>query len=319
MWQQNWIWARSHGFQFNYIWLLVRDPWLFYNKLTPKFLSWIFKEITFSHNQFLFASDWLSMDNTLHSSLLTIGKQSLLPSPHSKPPTLVTIFYEWESKMHHVSMEVEGLTASTVILIALEKLNAIRGVNLPESTEKYELYAAKKNGKRQSDFPAIEGEQFLTNTGIHRFHLKPLKKVSSSSETKESLSTIKSQITMKVEPPKQKLDASSPTVSRIRRFFQCLCLEKWYSFIINFVLPINICPLESILHFSLILDIRKMLSFCLLLSKTIRFWLAFKRIISSHILIRSLVCRFPLSLTEYLEKVDEIDLKPNSNPSFFKE
>jgi hypothetical protein len=63
---------------------------------------------------------------------------------------------------------------SETIKEAIEKFNKQFHLNLKEDLTCYELYGAKKNGKRKSDFPSLEYEQTIENTKLTRFHLFPL-------------------------------------------------------------------------------------------------------------------------------------------------
>lgn len=63
---------------------------------------------------------------------------------------------------------------SEAIKESIEKLNKSYGLKLKDDLTCYEMYGAKKNGKRKSDFPSLEYEQNIENTKLTRFHLFPL-------------------------------------------------------------------------------------------------------------------------------------------------
>ena len=83
-------------------------------------------------------------------------------------------FYDLNNKLVKIDLFCGNLTVSEAIREAIEKLNKLYGLNLKDDLISYELYGAKKNGKRKSDFPSLEYEQNIENTKLSRFHLHPL-------------------------------------------------------------------------------------------------------------------------------------------------
>ena len=57
--------------------------------------------------------------------------------------------------MHAIDLDCDALSTHAVILLAVRRLNEIEGINLKEDAEQYQLYAARKSGKKISDLPAI--------------------------------------------------------------------------------------------------------------------------------------------------------------------
>lgn len=58
--------------------------------------------------------------------------------------------------------------------LAIAKLNNTYKLKLSEDLELYEMYGARKSGKKQSDFPALSTNQVINKTGMKRFALYPL-------------------------------------------------------------------------------------------------------------------------------------------------
>ena len=62
------------------------------------------------------------------NSLLAPKKQSLLQLNYYVKPTLVTVFYEAEGTTFQISLDVDGLSTSSSILLAVQRLNADKGL-----------------------------------------------------------------------------------------------------------------------------------------------------------------------------------------------
>lgn len=65
-------------------------------------------------------------------------------------------FCDQNGKLVEVSLGCGNLTVSQAIKEAVDEFNKIHRLNLKEDVTAYELYGAKKNGKRKSDFPSLE-------------------------------------------------------------------------------------------------------------------------------------------------------------------
>ena len=50
-------------------------------------------------------------------------------------------------------------------------MNMEEKVGLSERSSNYEIYGAKKNGKKKEDLPAIEHPQLLKKTNLKRFYI----------------------------------------------------------------------------------------------------------------------------------------------------
>lgn len=88
-------------------------------------------------------------------------------SHQEDPPTSLLIrlpvqnqFSVWFSddmnRLLKVDLSSGNLSVSEAIKESIEKLNKYYHINLKNDLTYYELYAAKKNGKRKSDFPSLE-------------------------------------------------------------------------------------------------------------------------------------------------------------------
>ena len=58
--------------------------------------------------------------------------------------------------------------------LAIAKLNNVYKLKLSDDLELYELYGARKNGKKKSDLPALSTHQVIDKIGMKRFALYPL-------------------------------------------------------------------------------------------------------------------------------------------------
>ena len=95
------------------------------------------------------------MLNPPNNSLLTLGQINKENKENAHSNTKVFIFYPTHDKMHAVELNCDGLSTNDVILMAVCRLNKIEGINLKEDGEQYQLYAARKSGKKISDLPSI--------------------------------------------------------------------------------------------------------------------------------------------------------------------
>jgi hypothetical protein len=50
-------------------------------------------------------------------------------------------------------------------------MNKKYNLNLNNDLDKYEMYTAKKNGKKNKDLPALSKKQIINQIGINRFVL----------------------------------------------------------------------------------------------------------------------------------------------------
>lgn len=58
--------------------------------------------------------------------------------------------------------------------LAIAKLKNTYKLKLSEDLELYEMYGARKSGKKKSDLPALSTHQVINKTGMKRFALYPL-------------------------------------------------------------------------------------------------------------------------------------------------
>lgn len=161
-----------------------------------------------------------------HSSLLVPKKQSLLQLPLRPRSSSITVFFENQGSILQVSFDGEGLQTSLAILLTAQRLNSEKGLSLSEDYQQYELLAAKKNGRRKSDLPSIEYHHELSKTGFKRFLLSPLYKLSTV-ETKDSLTSIKSEIMMNGKKSKESFDVCMQDIERSNSFFHCFCIKNY--------------------------------------------------------------------------------------------
>ena len=91
-----------------------------------------------------------------NNSLLTLGQNNMKVIPETPS---VRIYCRMGAKTHEVALNCDGLTGGAAILMAIQTLNQTEGAKLKEDADNYELYPAKKSGKRMSDMPAIDASQ----------------------------------------------------------------------------------------------------------------------------------------------------------------
>ena len=66
------------------------------------------------------------------------------------------------------------MKAGEVISEVTRKINKEKTASFSNRSEEYEIYGAKKSGKRKQDLPSIEHDQILKNTNIKRFYICPI-------------------------------------------------------------------------------------------------------------------------------------------------
>jgi hypothetical protein len=64
-------------------------------------------------------------------------------------------FIDQKNNLIKIDLFSGNLTVSEAIKEAIEKFNKTHGQNLKDDLTCYELYGAKKNGKRKSDLPSL--------------------------------------------------------------------------------------------------------------------------------------------------------------------
>ena len=69
-------------------------------------------------------------------------------------------------------MPLEDKTINELLLDVIHQFNADHGLNFNSDTSSFLLYAANKNGKICSDYPAFEPTQNVILTKVFHFYLK---------------------------------------------------------------------------------------------------------------------------------------------------
>lgn len=118
-------------------------------------------------------------------------ESQLAINPHAN---LHSFYLEDDEKFHKVSLEIHNKTTYELITEAIDKLNENSNLNLIRDPKAYELYGAKKNGKKKGDLPSIEHQQILCQTNLKRFYLQPLYPLSNPRTLKNSPSSLQSEI-----------------------------------------------------------------------------------------------------------------------------
>lgn len=134
-------------------------------------------------------------------------------------------FCDQNNNLIKVDLFSGNLTVSEAIKEAIEKFNQTYDQNLKDDLTYYELYGAKKNGKRKSDFPSLEYEQNIESTKLTRFHLFPLFPMNRKHSEESTLTSIQSYMELEKVSPKKEI--------KTKRGFGCFfCSGKWslYSF-----------------------------------------------------------------------------------------
>lgn len=134
-------------------------------------------------------------------------------------------FCDQNNNLIKVDLFSGNLTVSEAIKEAIEKINQTHDQNLKDDLTCYELYGAKKNGKRKSDFPSLEYEQNIESTKLTRFHLFPLFPMNRKHSEESTLTSIQSYMELEKVSPKKEI--------KTKRGFGCFfCSSKWslYSF-----------------------------------------------------------------------------------------
>lgn len=68
-------------------------------------------------------------------------------------------------------MILDHFTVEEIIRLSIAKLNKIHHLHISEDLGQYEMYGARKNGKKKSDLPALSKNQLISKTGMKRFAL----------------------------------------------------------------------------------------------------------------------------------------------------
>lgn len=151
-------------------------------------------------------------------------KSSLLNRKIKESQAKVSIYIQVGSQLKSVSLDSEGLTTSAIILEAIELFNSKYKYELPDDLELYQLYAARKGGRRESDLPAMQAEQLISKTKIKKFHLVYFGKILKGLETKQSISVIKSDFN---SPSGRKVEVLGIEKNQNSgNFFSCFCISK---------------------------------------------------------------------------------------------
>ena len=64
------------------------------------------------------------------NSLLTPKKQTLLQFPVPNKSSNITVFYEAEGSIFQINLDAEGLSTSSCIVLAVQKLSSDKGLDL---------------------------------------------------------------------------------------------------------------------------------------------------------------------------------------------
>lgn len=83
-------------------------------------------------------------------------------------------------------LPLENRTINELILEATRQLNLKFELNLKNDASCYFLYAAKKNGKMESDYPALDPSQNLLLTKVVYFYLKDKRPVVKPTQIKSN-------------------------------------------------------------------------------------------------------------------------------------
>lgn len=108
--------------------------------------------------------------------------------------------------------------------MAIDKLNEANCWNLQTDPHQYELFAARKDGTRDDGLPSLENNQLISKTQIKRFILFPLYKIDYIHipiETKDTISSIKSNMNIYSTKSKEIIDVSDLKLDR--KFSFCGC------------------------------------------------------------------------------------------------
>ena len=76
-------------------------------------------------------------------------------------------------------------------------------MDLKNGPSSYELYGAKKSGKKKNDFPSLEYEQLICNTKLSRFHLLPLFHIIRKHSDESTMNSIQSSMEVTNKPLKK--------------------------------------------------------------------------------------------------------------------
>lgn len=86
---------------------------------------------------------------------ITYQPQSLLSCPTDKYSVLVKVYFQYLDKSYKVIIDADGFTINDTIKEAVYKLNEENKLNLLNDLDQYELFAAKKDGSKNSGLPAL--------------------------------------------------------------------------------------------------------------------------------------------------------------------
>ena len=97
--------------------------------------------------------------------------------------TTITVFIEHQLKRTPLTLPLTSHTINELIHQALEEYNLMFGTHLSILTQKWELYACKKNNRAYSDYPSLEPNQKVEQTGFSYFYLCHERQFSGSSSS----------------------------------------------------------------------------------------------------------------------------------------
>ena len=71
-------------------------------------------------------------------------------------------------------MVLDNYTVEETISLSIAKFNMTHSLNLVNDLDQYEMFPAKRSGKKKSDMPSLSKQQMITKIGLNRFALCPL-------------------------------------------------------------------------------------------------------------------------------------------------
>lgn len=155
--------------------------------------------------------------------------QSLLNSKltHSQPPSPQPSAYKIyalsdSGSLIHTELTLDTTSVKEAVEVALLRLELLCPDFKPSPAQYYELFLARKNGKKNEDFPSLEWHQPLAQFNHHRFFLEnrlqppKFKSITSFSTDRSLPSAIDQNYALRKNSKQQEIEAED-------NFFGCFC------------------------------------------------------------------------------------------------
>lgn len=142
---------------------------------------------------------------------------SSLLAPLQPHDPLLQIYARLEGHLIPSPISSPFLSLEEALLECIQHLNSEHEAGLVADPALYEVYAARKSGKRNRDLPAFDLAQTVGQTGNRSFYLQ-LKGEQKMQKKVSSIKSIETEISMGSRKQSENCESNS--------FFGCFCLGK---------------------------------------------------------------------------------------------